>query len=106
MLTYEQYKTDLEITKQLLDLIDIEIYLKPEKDIHDIMNSIEWDCYLFENNQEAKQFFEEHSSVFQDFIFNVMDHDEFLDYCKKRYPQYLWHTEVIERNYIYGVKNG
>ena len=113
MLTYEQYKKDLEITKQLLDLIDIEIYLEPGTDIRDIMDTIEDDVYgtleegsvLATNEPEIKQFLEEHFSVFQDYVFNVMDSEEFLQYCKNRYHQYLWHTEVIERTYIYGVKN-
>jgi hypothetical protein len=69
------------------------------------MDSIEDDNYLFYYNPEAKEFFDQHNDVFQNYIFNVMDHDEFLDYCKNRYPQYIWRNEIIERNYIYGVKN-
>ncbi len=104
-MTYEEYKKELEITKQLLDLIDIETYFDKSKDARDIMDAIE-DDFVSPNEKfkEAYAFLINHYSTFQGYVFNVMDTDEFVKYCKNRYPQYLWTTEVIERTYIYGKK--
>ena len=102
-MTNKDYEKAIEITEQLLDMIQVDNWLLPnyhEKDIHDIMWDIEDDIEIIRDVYEIKNFMDEHEDVFEGMIFNWMGTDEFLQYCKKRYPQIKWRTEIIERTYI------
>ncbi len=104
----QDYERAMEITEQLLDMIQIDNWLwsnsKTKKDIHDIMNDIEDDIEIIRDVYEIKNFMDEHNDIFKGMIFNWMGADEFQQYCEKRYPQVKWHTEIIEKTYIIDIK--
>ena len=63
--------------KAFLDTIDLLPYLEKDKNISDIMEAIEDD--------HSKEYTEE------EFVFNCLDHWEFIDYLKGRYPNFQYY---------------
>lgn len=60
-----------------LNTIDLIPYLQKDKNISDIMDLIE-DAYNDEYTEE-------------EYIFNCMDHWDFIKYLKKRYPNFQYY---------------
>ena len=100
----KNYQEALQITKQLLDMMQIDNWLLPsfkfQKDIHEIMDNIEDNMDIIKDNPKLKSFIEEHDDVFRGRIFNRMNSYEFQEYCEQRYPGIKWYTEIIEYTYI------
>ena len=99
------YKETIEITEKALDILDIKKFLIKDKDPHEIMNDI--DDYIEDGDGEdvwkVEYFMKEYPEIFGDpwfSIFNYMDDDEFITYCKKRYPEIHWGHEFIERYWV------
>lgn len=101
--TYEQA---IDICEKALDLLDIKKFLISEEEVRNIMVDIEDyinTCrYLAYNVEEIDSFMSNYPEIFgQNYeIFNYMTDDEFIDYCKKRYPNIHWGNEVIERHWV------
>ena len=95
------YEDSIKISQQALDLIDIKKFLISGKNISDIEYDILFYIHTSEN-EEVKNFMLQYSDVFGvDLdIFNHIDNAEFMDYCKKRYPDIYWGNEIIERHWV------
>lgn len=100
------YQEILKETYKLLDMIDIKSYCAPELEGWQIMRKIEGDYYNASPNADPRvlQYMEEHQDFFQWYVFNWIDECDFIEYCEKRYPEIKWHTEVIEKTYIYDME--
>lgn len=94
------YKDSINITQQALDLIDIKKFLISGKDISDIKYDIRF--YIHISEDKVKNFMSQYSDIFGiDLdIFNYIGDDEFISYCKKRYPDIYWGEEIIERYWV------
>ena len=53
-----------------------------------------------EINKEFWNFFNKHSNFFKGDIFNWITEDEFIDYCRQRFPDIKWGHETIEKYWI------
>lgn len=102
------YKKAISITEEALNLIDLRSFLIRGRDLGDIYNLISGyiaDPYNNEANS-VKEFMVYYPEVFESSafngydIFNYMAEDEFLKYCKKRYPEIHWGSEVVERYWV------
>lgn len=80
---WKEIKERINLEKTFLDTIDLLPYLKKDKDILDAMDEIEADY------GEGAIYKEE------PYLFNYMNCDEFIEYLRKRYPnfRYYEHTE-------------
>jgi len=94
------YKDSINITQQALDLIDIKKFLISGKDISDIKYDIRF--YIHISEDKVKNFMSQYSDIFGiDLdIFNYIGDDEFISYCKRRYPDIYWEEEIIERHWV------
>ena len=99
------YKESIEITEKALDILDIKKFLIKDKEPHGIMWDID-DYIINTNGEDARKveyFMKEYPEVFGNpwfSIFNYMNDDEFIEYCKKRYPEIRWGYECIERYWV------
>lgn len=69
--------------KAFLDTKDLRPFIEKEKNIYDIMNDIE-EAFNDEYEEEV-------------FIFNCMDHSEFIKYLEDRYSDVNFYTFVEDR---------
>ena len=95
------YEDSIKISQQALDLIDIKKFLISGKDISDIKYDIRFYIYISEEDK-VKNFMLQYSDIFGiDLdIFNYIEDDEFISYCRKRYPDIYWGEEIIERHWV------
>ena len=97
------YEDSIKINKQALDLIDVKKFLISGKDVFDIMYDIRFYISISEDKfNELKKFMSQYLDIFgTDLdIFNYIDDNEFITYCKKRYPDIHWGEEIIERHWV------
>lgn len=80
-MTYKECLEWMAKEKAFLDTIDLEEFFVENKEIHNIMQSIE-DKYGKDYKEEP-------------FIFNCMSSDEFIDYIKERYKGMYTFDESI-----------
>lgn len=68
----------------------------------DIEDYIDTRRYLGYDTGEIDNFMFNYPEIFGENyeIFNYMIDDEFINYCKKRYPNIHWQTEIIERHWV------
>ena len=94
------YEDSIKISQQALDLIDIKKFLISGKDISDIKYDIRF--YIYISGDKVKNFMSQYSEIFGiDLdIFNYIEDDEFISYCRKRYPDIYWGEEIIERHWV------
>jgi hypothetical protein len=94
------YEDSIKISQQALDLIDVKKFLISGKDISDIKYDIRF--YIYISEDKVKNFISQYSDIFGiDLdIFNYIEDDEFINYCKKRYPDICWGNEIIERHWV------
>ena len=101
--TYEQA---IDICEKALDLLDIKEFLISKEEVRNIMIDIEdyldTRRYFYYDTREIDNFMSNYPEIFGENyeIFNYMTDDEFIDYCKKRYPNIRWGNEVIERHWV------
>ena len=102
------YKEFIEISYQALDLYpNIKDFLQKDLDLYNIRDNIERDLEEHpENKTELINYMTEHEDVFGDvpWLFNAIDGYEFMEYCKKRFPDIIWRCEFIEKDWISEVK--
>lgn len=98
------YEDSIKISQQALDLIDIKKFLISGKEICEVIYNIE---DYFENSdeeeiQKLKYFMKDYPDIFGKTLelFNYIDDDEFISYCRKRYPDIYWGEEIIERYWV------
>ena len=98
----KDYKKAIALSYQALDLIpDLKKFFIPNQTVEYIMDEIEDAIYLYAYaGKPVEKFLQEHHDVFKGMIFNWLNTYEFLDYCKKRYPEIKWGSEVIERFWV------
>ena len=96
------YEEILSISYGALDLIpDLKKFFIRSNTIDYIMDDIEDAIYLHAYaGQPVEKYLEEHQDFFKGMIFNWLGTDEFLRYCKKRFPEIKWGYEVIERIWV------
>ena len=94
------YEDSIKISQQALDLIDIKKFLISGKDISDIKYDIRF--YIHISEDKVKNFMSQYPDIFGiDLdIFNYIEDDEFISYCRKRYPNIYWGEEIIERHWV------
>lgn len=103
-MTYSDYKQGIIITEQALDLLDIKQFLLHGKEVYEVMHMIE--DYIGDGDGrdiwEVEKFMNDYPQIFGSppDIFNCMTHDEFMEYCQKRYPEITWVYEYIERYWV------
>ena len=99
------YQETIQKTYKLLDMIDIKSYCNYDLDVQQVMRRIEGDYYNASQSADPKvlKYMEENVDFFQWYVFNWIDEFEFIEYCKVRYPEIKWRTEVIEKTYIYDM---
>ena len=97
-----KYNEMIELTEHALDLLNIESFLEEDLELQTIIDNIKYAIDIKSENisQEFWDFLNSHEDFFRGDIFNWMTDDEFLNYCKYKYPKIRWHTEVIERHWI------
>lgn len=95
------YEDSNKISQQALDLIDIKKFLISGKNISDIKYDIRFYIHISED-KEVKNFMSQYSDIFGiDLdIFNYIEDNEFISYCRKRYPNIYWGEEIIERHWV------
>ena len=101
------YHKSIEICEQALDMLDVKYFLQSGKSVNSIMDELEAYIYNFvAENEDANKVFSfmlEYPEIFCDDppeLFNYMTDDEFLNYCKKRFPEIKWMYECIERYWV------
>lgn len=98
------YTESIEICEKALNLIDIKNFLLHGKDLNEIIQDIEnyYEDPLSDCPWEVEYFIKEYPEIFGNppELFNYMTDDEFLEYCKKRYPEVRWGYEYIERYWV------
>ena len=100
------YTESIEICEKALDILNIKQFLLIGEEVYDIMHAIE--DYIEDGDGEdvwkVEYFMKEYPEVFYNppELFNYMTEDEFLEYCKKRYPEIHWGYECIERYWVSG----
>ena len=100
----DNYFKNIEITEEALNMLDIKNFLQQGVDLYDII----WDIrdYIDDGDGEdvwaVENYMKQYPRVFGSppDIFNYMANDEFLDYCKHRYPEIRWGYECIERYWV------
>lgn len=101
---YYTYLTCLEITEKALDMLDIKKFLQKNIELYDIFWNIK--DYIEDGDGQdvwnVEEYMKQYPSVFDNppDIFNYMSQDEFMEYCKKRYPEIKWGYEFIERYWV------
>lgn len=100
------YTESIEICEKALDILDIKQFLLIGEEVYDIMHAIE--DYVDDGDGEdiwkVELFMKKYPEIFANppALFNYMTEDEFLEYCKKRYPEIHWGYECIERYWVSG----
>lgn len=99
------YAKSIDICEKALDMLDVKKFLIQGKEVRNIMWAIEeyYDNPLSIDTDEIECFMKEYPEVFGENnpeIFNYMTEDEFLNYCRKRYPEIHWNYEFIERHWV------
>lgn len=92
------YKKSIEICEKALDKINIKDFLIQGEDIRSITKAIE----AYPVNDEVINFMSNYPDIFGDppNILNFMLDYEFLNYCKRRYPEINWGYELAERYWV------
>ena len=95
------YVGSLKICEQALDMIDIEKYLINSSEPLNIMKNIENDIQK-EHPENLFNFMEQYKEIFDKSLklFNYMTDLEFVNYCKKRYPNIKWGHQFVERFWV------
>lgn len=96
------YKEILSISYKALDLIpDLKKFFIKSNTIDYIMSDIEDAIYFHAYaGQPVEKYLEEHKDFFGWDIFNWLTTEEFLSYCKERFPEIKWGSETIERIWV------
>lgn len=82
---------ELQNTEEFLDKIDIASFANEnDKSIYDLMDRIE---SAYQNAPELD------NDIFEGFVFNWMDHNEFLEYLEKRYGKKFEAREITTTVY-------
>lgn len=98
-MTYREIK---EKTYKALDLYsDLKSFLQKDLEAYDIMNNLREDIENNPNNKEQLiKYMQEEKNFFNNDIFNWITEDEFINYCKERFPEITWGYELIERYWV------
>ena len=98
-MTYHEIK---EKTYKALDLYpDLKSFLQKDLEVYDIMNAISDDIEINPyNKKELIDYMEQEKEFFCYDIFSWISADEFIDYCKERFPEITWGYELIERYWV------
>lgn len=98
-MTYREIK---EKSYKALDLYpDLKSFLQKDLEAYDIMNNLEEDIENNPNNKEQLiKYMQEEKNFFNNDIFNWITEDEFINYCKERFPEITWGYELIERYWV------
>ena len=100
------YKETMDTTAEALDLLDIKSFLQKDLELYSIMMDIQdYIDYSYKEDAIAVQnFMKQKYPMFGEYleteIFNWMTGDEFIDYCKKRYPEVKWGYQNIEKYWV------
>lgn len=98
------YRESIKICEQALDYLDVKKFLRHGCEPNDIMTNLEE--YVNAHHEDdairAYYFMKQYPEVFSENaeLFNYMTDYEFIDYCKKRYPEVIWASEFIERYWV------
>lgn len=92
------YKECIEINEQALNKINIKNFLVQGEDIRSIMKTIE----EYPLDDEVINFMLNYPDIFGNppNILDFMLDYEFLNYCKRRYPEINWGYELTERYWV------
>ena len=92
------YDELLKIEYGALDLLPIKDFLKKDVEVQKIRHAIE-DAIEIEPHELNPKFWtymEKYEDFFQGDIFNWMTEDEFVNYCKTKFPDIKWQSEIVE----------
>ena len=98
------YRESIKICEQALDYLDVKKFLHHGCEPQDITTKLEE--YVNAHHEDdairAYYFMKQYPEVFSENaeLFNYMTDYEFIDYCKKRYPEVIWASEFIERYWV------
>lgn len=101
VMTYN-YKKIKELNYKALDLYpNLKSFLQKDLEVYDIMNAISNDIEINSyNKKELIDYMEQEKEFFCYDIFNWMSADEFIDYCREKFPDIQWGSEIIERYWV------
>lgn len=102
MKEYYTYEESIRLTEQALDLLDIKQFLRQGREVFDIVSDIEH-YLIIESREDLEEFWDYldlHEDFFKGEVFNYMTDYEFMEYCRKRYPDIRWQEEIIEKHYV------
>lgn len=98
-MTYREIK---EKTYKALDLHpNLKSFLKKDLEVYEIRDNIIDDIEINpDNKKELLDYMKKEEDFFCGDIFNWMTEDEFIAYCKKKFPNIKWESQIIERYWV------
>ena len=99
------YEQSIEICEKALDLIDIRKFLVSNIEVEEIMWDISYEYadFLNKDYDALEDYMRQYPEVFGEEYqepFNFMTEDEFIKYCKKRYPDIKCGHKIIEKYWV------
>ena len=102
------YRESIKVCSKALDMINVKEFLILGQEPYDIMNDIEDYVDKVENETTCQviTYMKQYPEIFGKIpeLFNYMTDDEFITYCKERYPEVEWAYEIRERYWVANVQ--